>query len=234
VGPVPLLPRYCEALRLLTARPAALRCLRLAVPRVRRWLRSRRRTAHRQRAWVLVLGPPTDDLARRRSGLPGSWGTPMRTCPALRPRRDLGTRPPRCLDVAFRAVNGVGSRSVPSHGAPSHGLHAPCVRFAGRITPPPRNTRFRRVANPCRAGVVTRWVPAKGFRPSRVVHCHPPFPGLPGALVGSPGRLLARAPSDPDVRDSRIRLFKAEVSRPGGRRCGSRREAEAGTSTAGA
>jgi len=62
-------------------------------------LRSRRRVARRRRAWGLVFGPPTDFLARRRSGLPGSWGTPLRTCPALRPRRDRGARPlpaPRC------------------------------------------------------------------------------------------------------------------------------------------
>ena len=56
-------------------------------------LRSRRRATHRRRAWVLVIGPPTD---RSRgddqvSQVPG--GTPMRACPALRPRRDLGTRP---------------------------------------------------------------------------------------------------------------------------------------------
>jgi hypothetical protein len=54
-------------------------------------------------------------LARFRwrwQGLPGSWGAPVRTCPALRPRRDLGTRPARCSGVAFRRLEDVGSRNA--------------------------------------------------------------------------------------------------------------------------
>jgi hypothetical protein len=57
--------------------------------------------------------------------------------------------------------------------AQSHGPLTRCIRFAGWITPPPRKTRFRMVGHPFRAGLVTRWVPTKGFRSS-----HPPFPGF--------------------------------------------------------
>ena len=43
----------------------------------------------------------------------------------------------------------------------------------GELPQPPRKTRFRMAGLPFRAGLVTRWVPAKGFRSS-----HPPFPGF--------------------------------------------------------
>ena len=45
-----------------------------------------------------------------------------------------------------------------------------------RVTPAPRKTRFRLLARLCRAGLVTRKVPSKGFRLSL-----PPFPSFPGA-----------------------------------------------------
>jgi len=41
---------------------------------------------------VASLGGTTFSLWRR-EGLPGSWGTPLCACPALRPRRDLHVRP---------------------------------------------------------------------------------------------------------------------------------------------
>ena len=58
-------------------------------------------------------------------------------------------------------------------GAQSHGPHTRCLRFAGWVTPPPRKTRFRMAGQPFRAGLITRWVPTKGFRSSP-----PPFPGF--------------------------------------------------------
>jgi hypothetical protein len=39
------------------------------------------------------IGCPPDPLARRRAGLPGSWGTPVCACPALRPRQARHARP---------------------------------------------------------------------------------------------------------------------------------------------
>lgn len=50
-----------------------------------------------------------------------------------------------------------------SLGAPSHGPRTRCLRFAGRVTPPPRKTRFRPVANGYRVGLTTHWVPLEGF-----------------------------------------------------------------------
>jgi len=94
VGPVPPLPRYYEVLRLLSVRPAALRCLRLAVPRVRHWfaLADERRVAGEPGLWSSVPRPTLSRGDVQVSQVPG--GTPLRACPALRPRRDLGARPP--------------------------------------------------------------------------------------------------------------------------------------------
>jgi hypothetical protein len=46
----------------------------------------------------------------RPSQVPG--GTPLCTCPARRPRRDLSARPCRRFDAAFRNSNNVGSRNI--------------------------------------------------------------------------------------------------------------------------
>lgn len=49
----------------------------------------------------------------------------------------------------------------------SHGSSTRCLRFAAHGRPYPRKTRFRLVANLCRTGLTTRWVP-KGVSDS----CH--------------------------------------------------------------
>ena len=51
-----------------------------------------------------------DSLSWRRGDLPGSSATPLRTCPALRPRRTRCAKATNdAPDVAFRSVDGVGS-----------------------------------------------------------------------------------------------------------------------------
>jgi len=45
--------------------------------------------------------------------------------------------------MTFRLFHNVGFHHQRSFGALSHGLRTPCVRFAGWVTPSPRNTRFR-------------------------------------------------------------------------------------------
>jgi hypothetical protein len=117
--------------------------------------------------------PPHRIHRRRRQDLPGSWRTPLRTCPALRLRRDLSARPPPRFDVAFRLFDSVGSRENSNFGAQSHGPLTRCLRFAGWVAPPPRKTRFRMAGRPFRAGLGTRWVPTKGFW-----LFHSPFPGF--------------------------------------------------------
>jgi hypothetical protein len=118
--------------------------------------RSRRWTSLQPRAGGCSAGCPIRPSSWRRRGVPGSWGTPVWTCPALRPRRDRWARPIQpdrcCLRQSQR-------RRLPrrknSFGALSHGPHTGCLRFAVRIAPAnrwptPRKTRFRRLA--CFAG----------------------------------------------------------------------------------
>ncbi|RKT44524.1 hypothetical protein BDD21_1910 [Thiocapsa rosea] len=84
--------------------------------------------------------------------------------------------------VAFRCSEYVGSAEL-SNGAPSHGLHAPCVRFAGGIAPAPHNTRFRWMATPYRLGTCTRWVAKRSFRLAYPFAIFLSFQALPGATV---------------------------------------------------
>ena len=111
------------------------------------------------RAWAVRSGAHPDSMTRRRSGLPGSWRTLVRTCPALRPRRARHAWP------FTTCRHGLPSFLTTSALAPSYlsRLHhaastLPCVRFAGRIAPPPRNTRFRAGGQPLPGGL-----PPAGF-----------------------------------------------------------------------
>ena len=125
LGSVPPLRRYYETLRLPAAHLAALRCLRLAIPPLRPLFRSRRPPSAADRGpGVWSPGTPGRDLARRRQGLPGSWGTLVCTCPVLRPRRDrarqaiaaLSARPPSTATTTAPAMSHFrGSITRPSH-----------------------------------------------------------------------------------------------------------------------
>ena len=90
---VPPLPRNCQAFRLPAVPRVSLRFLRFAVPPRRLGLRSRRREAQSPRAGGCLPDFPTPVHRRRRQDPPGSWRTTLRTCRALRPRRDLCARP---------------------------------------------------------------------------------------------------------------------------------------------
>jgi hypothetical protein len=61
-----------------------------------------------------------------------------------------------------RCVHDEGSR-IRTFEAQSHGFGTGCLRFAGRVAPTPRKTRFRLWARLFRTGLVTRRVPSKGF-----------------------------------------------------------------------
>ena len=56
------------------------------------------------------------------------------------------------FDVAFRIINAVGSHGDSVIEAPSRGPRARCLRFAARIAPVPRQTRFRMGASLVRDG----------------------------------------------------------------------------------
>ncbi len=65
--------------------------------------------------------------------------------------------------VAFRCLDHVGFLSAVLSRLDHHSLRPRCLRFAGWVTPPPRKTRFRLVANLSRAGLGTCKVHVKEF-----------------------------------------------------------------------
>jgi len=178
LGAVPPLQRYYATLRLPSTPPAALRCLRLAVSR-----------SHPRFAPVAAgcagrgpgVGHPglPPGFAEKMEGPPRFLEDPRARALLSDPGGIACARPLRRRDAAFRHFNNVGSRDDDDFGAQSHGPFTRCLRFAARVTPAPRKTRFRLLAKLCRAGLVTRRVPTKGFR-LRL----PPFPSFPGALTG--------------------------------------------------
>ena len=173
LGSVPPLPRYYEALRLPAARPAALRCLRLAVP-VAPAFRSR---GPRRSGRGPGVGHPVPPAGTCREGEGASQvpGEPLVNVPCS--PTPAGSRAPGHCGAATRPsvhVNNVGSRDDVDFGAQWHGPLTRCLRFAARVAPAPRKTRFRPLAKLCRAGLVTRRVPIERF-PRYIAS---PFPKL--------------------------------------------------------
>ena len=82
---------------------------------------------------------------------PRFLGSPPTTRPARRPRWDLRARPSSAsmLPSASRTAS---APTTQRFGAQSHGSWRRCLRFAARVTPGPRKTRFRLVASLGRAG----------------------------------------------------------------------------------
>ena len=88
-GEFPCFDGTIKALRLPAARPAALRCLRLAVPRLHSFGSLLRRTSAPQEARSWSPGGSRRDVPRKRQELPSSWGTPIVRLPMFsRLRRD--------------------------------------------------------------------------------------------------------------------------------------------------
>src|SRR5882724_3683670 len=93
-------------------------------------------------------------------GLPGSWGTFARM-----PCSPTPTGPARQATTACRCcLPQFWNTSAPAtlyFGAQSHGLRTRCLRFAARVSPGPRKTRFRLGAGLGRTGLATRKVPGE-------------------------------------------------------------------------
>src|SRR5262249_8350177 len=103
-------------------------------------------------------------------------GNPLRLCLVLRPRRDRSSRP--CKGAARSPEwQRRGLTATPRFRGSTSGFNARCLRFAARIAPSPRQTRFRLRATLYRVGFDTHRVPAKGFHDSSVTSL-PPFPSF--------------------------------------------------------
>ena len=119
--------------------------------------------------------------SRSRTGSPRFLVSPSAHATLLDPGGISTPGPPRRVDAAFRCVKGVGSPGRSALGAESRGLHNRCLRFAAWVAPAPRKTRFRLVANLCRAGLS----PAGLLRRFLKWLCHlVPLPqAFPGAIT---------------------------------------------------
>ena len=184
MGTVPPLPRYYAVLRLPAARPGALRCLRLPVPRLGSSFDPRPEEPVR-RSMGLVSRPPTRLANAETTGSPRFLGVPhphmLRSTTPVEARCQATAAPSCCLPRIRR-------RRLPHYGAdgaPSRSLRGPCVRFAVAVTRPPRNTRFRLVANLYRTGFHTRW-DAQRVSETIAATSLPPSPGFAWRNVSSP------------------------------------------------
>jgi len=148
VGSVPLLPRYYEAFRLPDDPPARLRCLRRRGTTATRLSLPWRSGAHPPRARVVhrLPQPATRRGVVRASQVPGepSCGRALLSDPGETPSTLPVTALGCCLPLLVRRRL---SRRFNSFGAQSHGPPTRCLRFAARVSPAPRKTRFRLVAS---------------------------------------------------------------------------------------
>ena len=140
--------------------------------------------------------------------------------PVLGPRQDRNT-PGHC-GVLGAAPASCQQRWLPREkdfGARSHGIGTRCLRFAGRVAPPPRKTRFRLLAKLCRAGFVNPQGSNERF-PS--FESLPPFSSLPDASYDRPMKAIMAEvdcyglrrllPADGDPKDVLDRCAKARTS----------------------
>ena len=153
LGSVPPRRRYYGTLRLPSARPAALRCLRTAVSRSHPSFVPAAAGGADHGPGVGHPVPPAGNC-REGGGASQVPGEP-RGGRALfsDPGGIADARPLRRRDSAFRHDHDVGSREYLHFGAQSHGPSTGCLRFAAPVTRAPRKTRFRLPAGLFRAGV---------------------------------------------------------------------------------
>jgi hypothetical protein len=165
-----------------------------AVPRTA----ARREAAGSCRSRLLFGSTPVpqssafDSLSWRRQDLPGSSATPLRTCPALRPRRTGCAKATNdAPDVAFRSVDDVGSTighiSRLNHTACSLAVYASRL---GLLRSDTTQDSLPTGGQPCWGGTLTRWVASGGFHSVLQLTSFPPPRGFPGAPTGvTPSRL---------------------------------------------
>ena len=132
------------------------------------------------RAWTISIAAPAPPLNGGEDEISQVPGRPLRTCPALRPRRTAAPQATTGTPMVPSAFTTTSAPPCANFGAPSRGLHALCVRFAAGVTPGQRNTRFRLVASLGRAGLSPagshRWFTVMSFRLHGVLH-HQALPG---------------------------------------------------------
>ena len=127
-----------------------------------------------------------DSLSWRRRVLPGSSATPLRTCPALRPRRTGCAKATNdSPDIAFRSVDGVGSTishiSRLDHTACSLAVYASQL---GLLRSNTTQDSLPTGSQPYWGRTLTCWVASGGFR--SVSSTHIAFPSSKLFLAHQP------------------------------------------------
>jgi hypothetical protein len=161
LGSVPLAQRYYGTLRPPDSRFAALRFLRLAIPRsvCDSSPFGLRREADGSSRSLLYRLLPSRSSSRNCQDLPSSRGTLVTIRPVLRPRRDrirgMGPRSQR-IRHGPRLEAQRGLSTFVNFGAQSHGFWSGCLRFAEMVA-----HRHARLASGC-------WSPLDrtGFEPA--------------------------------------------------------------------
>ncbi len=195
-------PGFCgtiKALRLPAGLPAALRFLRLAVPRERAPFAPAAVARGRRRAWGWSPGIPFRVLLPwRRQDLPSSWGTPIPVCTCS--STPAGRRvPDRGRTLAWPPLRERRRRRRrESFEAQWHGFRADGLRITMLVA------RHRaRLASGRWSGVsgqaFTRKVPTKGFQLtscalasfSKLLGTIPGIPGIPRESPGIPAERSA-------------------------------------------
>jgi hypothetical protein len=162
-GEFPCFDGTTKALRLPAAHPAALRCLRLAVPQRSLVLFAPRRTSAPQGPGVGHPVAPAGMSPRRRQDIPSSWGTPIVRLPcSVDAGRTAVTRPVRCSSVA----PGMGKAEAPTKGLST--LNSMAFGLAVYASPRGLPRLDARLASSrwsdATGRAFTRRVPTKGFR----------------------------------------------------------------------
>ena len=96
---------------------------------------------------VVHRGSPPGNREWGRLDFPGSWRTPMQTCPAHRTPVEPSCQAKHDMLVLPSARSKASAPTLRTFGAQSHGLSARCLRFAAGVTPRRRKTRFRLLAS---------------------------------------------------------------------------------------
>ena len=96
-------------------------------------------------------------------GPPRFLGNPRERALLSDPGGIVGARPLRRHDAAFRRLKHVGSRDNNHFGAQSHGPFTRCLTLRSGGCPVTTQDSLPAAGQRYRAGLITRWVPSKGF-----------------------------------------------------------------------
>lgn len=144
-----------------------------------------------------------DSLSWRRGDLPGSSATPVRTCPALRPRRTGCAKATNdAPDVAFRAVDGVGSAF--SHLSRLNHTACSLAVYASQLG-------LLRIGHHAR--LASHWRPTLLGQDSHLLGCFRRFPLCASTHIVSPSSWLSWRTNRRDA----VTLATQQPARPAGR-----------------